>query len=394
MVVSNSSPAISTHLITEGGPAHTLLTRLRLVALGRRSHAFRIAIILSLATWLPLVVLAFSAGLLTGGTKIPLLYDFAPHVRFLFALPILILAEIPVATRIHKAVSHFFTSGLVAPEDEGSFVALIESTIRFRDSPIATVVLLLLLAGLEELLLTKQAAMSVGTWIMPVAGGPFSGAGYWYVCFAVPVYQFLVLRWGFRIVVWGRFLSGLAKMKLRLTPIHPDSAGGILFLGRTIAPFGIVGLAITSAFAASIATRVLYAGENIYAEMPVYALLVAILLIISLGPILFFAPKLFDLKNHGIRQYGTLGTTYTLDFHARWIAHENPEHEPLLGTGDIQSLADLFNSYQIIKTMKFVPVMRSDLIAAVAPTLLPAIPLAATVVPLDQMLHLLMRVFS
>jgi hypothetical protein len=61
-----------------------------------------------------------------------------------------------------------------------------------------------------------------------------------------------------------------------------------------------------------------------------------------------------------------------------------PREEPLLGTGDIQSLADLGASFEIIRKMRILPVELTDFVAFVLPGLIPALPLAATVRPLGQ----------
>jgi hypothetical protein len=388
-----STPPMTLSL-TEGGPADALFRRLKLVYSGRRADAIRIAVILALATWLPLVVLCFSEGLVFDGTQIPLLYDFGPHVRFLFAVPILVLAEISVGRRVAGAVAHFWDSGLVAPKDEGRLVAIIEDTIRFRDSRIATFLLVLITAGFEWRAFNAEAHLDVGTWVRPVIGGFFSGAGYWYTCVALPIFQFLILRWAYRTIVWGRFLAAMARMDLRLMPTHPDGAGGIGFLGRTIVPFGTIGLALSAVLSATIAPRVMFGGENIYVELPAYVVLVALSLIIAIGPILFFAPKLYAVKHHGLQTYGALATSYTRQFDAKWITHETATDEPLLGTGDIQSLADLGNSFQIIEKMRLVPVTKEHLVGLAAPNLIPAVFLAATEVPLDQLFHTLMRIFA
>jgi len=93
-------------------------------------------------------------------------------------------------------------------------------------------------------------------------------------------------------------------------------------------------------------------------------------------------------------EYGTLGSEYTQAFHRRWVAKTEPANEPLLGTGDIQSLADLGNSFGIIRTMRIVPVEFSDFIAFVFPGLIPALPLAATVMPLGEIVKVLFRLIA
>ena len=65
------------------------------------------------------------------------------------------------------------------------------------------------------------------TWAEPVIGTTLSYAGYWYAFIALPIYQFILLRWGYRIIVWVYLLSEIARMYLHLTATHPDRAGGL-----------------------------------------------------------------------------------------------------------------------------------------------------------------------
>jgi len=90
-------------------------------------------------------------------------------------------------------------------------------------------------------------------------------------------------------------------------------------------------------------------------------------------------------------EYGTLGSEYTQAFYRRWIAKIEPSEEPLLGTGDIQSLADLGSSFEIIRTMRILPAESSDFIAFVLPGLIPALPLAAMVMPVGQIVKGLLK---
>ena len=60
--------------------------------------------------------------------------------------------------------------------------------------------------------------------------------------------------------------------------------------------------------------------------------------------------------------------------------------EPILGTGDIQSLADLGNSYSIIQDMRVVPVTRQAMFQLAVATALPIAPLLLTLMPLEELL--------
>ena len=59
---------------------------------------------------------------------------------------------------------------------------------------------------------------------------------------------------------------------------------------------------------------------------------------------------------------------------------------PLLGTGDIQSLADLGNSYAVVKEMQAVPFSRDMLLQLIWATLVPFVPLLFTMIPFNELL--------
>ena len=122
-----------------------------------------------------------------------------------------------------------------------------------------------------------------------------------------------------------------------------------------------------------------------------YLALFVFALIVFAGPMLIFVPKLLALKQRGMMEYGTLGSEYTQAFHRRWVEKSQPTEEPLLGTADIQSLADLGNSFEIIRKMRTLPVAASDFIAMVLPGLIPVLPLVATVMPLGEILKSLLK---
>jgi hypothetical protein len=138
----------------------------------------------------------------------------------------------------------------------------------------------------------------------------------------------------------------------------------------------------------------MFGHENIFAEATAFGFFILLAILIASAPLLFFVSKLHHLKQQGLNQYSALATSYTQAFHARWITHEAPADESLLGTGDIQSLADLANSFEVIKKMNVLPVTKENLISLVAPILLPIIPLTATVVPLDEIFKVLLRVVT
>ncbi len=112
------------------------------------------------------------------------------------------------------------------------------------------------------------------------------------------------------------------------------------------------------------------------------------------GPMLIFVPKLLALKQRGLMEYGTLGSEYTQAFHRRWVEASQAHRRSVSGTVDIQSLADLSNSFEIIRKMRVLPVDPRDFVVMVLPGLIPALPLAATVMPLGEVVKRLLKLIA
>ena len=76
----------------------------------------------------------------------------------------------------------------------------------------------------------------------------------------------------------------------------------------------------------------------------------------------------------------------------KWVESPGPKDEPLLGSSDIQSLADLGNSFRFIKEMGLVPFGRVAVIKLALATAAPGVPLVLLVVPISEILAALKKV--
>ena len=63
-----------------------------------------------------------------------------------------------------------------------------------------------------------------------------------------------------------------------------------------------------------------------------------------------------------------------------------PDSETLLGSSDIQSLADLANSFQVVNNMGVYPFNRFNIAFVVAAAAIPMFPLLLTVISPEQIL--------
>lgn len=237
--------------------------------------------------------------------------------------------------------------------------------------------------------------MHVSAWSATThigAIGSLTWAGWWLLLFCSPLFHFLILRWLWRLFLWFQFLARVRRLDLQLFPTHPDQAAGLGFVGEAQRFFGSLLFAVSIANAGVIANDIIYDKVPLKNFAPAIAAYVIIAIIIVIGPLIVFTGLLLRTKRIGLHQYGTLATTYTGSFHRKWIKHENPEHEPLLAAGDIQSLADLGNSYGYVEKMKPIPVDPRTLIHLVIASLLPLAPLLLAVMPLKEVLKLLLKV--
>jgi hypothetical protein len=90
-----------------------------------------------------------------------------------------------------------------------------------------------------------------------------------------------------------------------------------------------------------------------------------------------------------MREYSLLANDYNRAFHQKWVIGPPPDDEPLLGSSDIQSLADLGNSFGFIRDMKIFPFSQQQILQIVIIASLPGLPLIFLVMPVMELLNLL-----
>ena len=372
-----------------GGPLFQLMRRAHLTDDALTLVRQRI-VVLALLAWLPLLGLAVLEGQALGGRAgVPFVLDVDVHVRFLVALPLLIVAELVVHQRMRFVVQQFLERRLIPESAMTRFDAAIASALRLRNSVLAEVLLLALVYGVGVLVVWRHyGALEAATWYAtPAAGGStLSLAGVWYGYVSVPLFQFLLFRWYFRLAIWARFLWQVARIELALVPTHPDRVGGLGFLANTVYAFLPLAVAHGALLAGLLANRIFYLGATLLAFKLELVVMVIFLLGVVLGPLFVFAPQLAQAKRTGNREYGTLAQRYVREFDAKWLRGGASAEEPLVGSADIQSLADLANSYEVVRTMRLAPVTKEAVLQLAAATLAPVAPLALTMMSLEELL--------
>ena len=378
-----------------GGPLYQIVRRTHLG--GDALELLRRRIVgIPLFLWLPLLILSGLGRRAWGdAVSVPFLTDIEVHVRFLVALPLLILAELVVHQRMRPVVRQFLERGLIPDTSRARFDAAVASALRLRNSVAAEVLLVAFVYLVGILYVWPQyIALNVATWYAAPAGGGrrLFPAGWWFVYVSLPLFQFMLFRWYFRLFIWIRFLWQVARCELHLMPAHPDRAGGLGFLSATVMAFAPLLAAHGALLAGTIANRIFFQGATLPDFKVEIVVVVVFLLLVVLGPLMLFTPHLSAARRVGLREYGTLAQRYVQEFDAKWLRGGAPAGEPLVGSADIQSLADLGNSFEIVRSMSVVPFTRNTVLQLAVITLLLATPLLLTMVSLEELVKRLLQV--
>lgn len=378
-----------------GGPLFQLLRRSHLADDALEMVRQRI-VVMALLAWLPLLLLTALEGQLIGGSAaVPFLMDAEVHIRFLVAIPLMIGAELVVHRRMRLLLRQFLERNLIPESALPRFDAAIHSAFRLRNSTLAEVLLIAIVYSLGIMVIWRNyMALDAPTWFAtPTAAGPsLSLAGYWYAYVGMPIFQFLLLRWYFRLFIWSRFLWQVSRIELNLVPTHPDRTGGLGFLGGTVYAFIPLLMAHGAIVAGNLANRIFYLGASLPDFKGEVALMVVFLLCVVFGPLLAFTLQLAAAKRTGKREYGTLAQRYVRAFDAKWLRGGAPADEPLLGSADIQSLSDLGSSYDVVQTMRTTPVSKEAVLRLAAAVLVPIVPLVLTMMPWEELLKKLLGI--
>jgi hypothetical protein len=165
-------------------------------------------------------------------------------------------------------------------------------------------------------------------------------------------------------------------LDLQLIAGHPDRAGGLGSLEGVHERFAPLVVALSVLECASLAESISTGALSATAAFPTLALLLLLDGALFLGPLLVFTDKLWAGRTMGVGRYNTLAARYVTEFEAKWTGDRVPADAPLLGSPDLQSLADLANAVGVVKGMRWI---------TAGPRLLTTLTVAA-VVPLAPLL--------
>jgi hypothetical protein len=341
-------------------------------------------------TWVPIVILDLLRllGPHAEALIFPLYDDSRMNIRLLFSAPLFILADQVIDRRLNHSIAAMRKRRLTErPESLDAIVLKANRQCTGTRAFMIEIFLLILSVGIAF----------YGTWKHSM--GPLreshSVSAIWYEWIALPLFHFLQLRWLWRFGIWTEFLWRLSKLKLRIVATHPDLAGGLSVLAFAQESFGLLWIGMSAGAAATVDFSVVNEGKSLDAYYVPIGIFVGIQAFTLLAPLMFFIPQLFLAHNKGLLKYGTFSSEYVRLFENKWISEETGGSgvEPLLGTSDIQSLADLGNGFERVRKMRIFPADKFSMIRIVLAGALPFIPLIFLVTRLQDVLRVAVSLF-
>jgi len=341
-----------------GGPLHQLGRRLGLV---RGTNTVALGLALGVGLWLVIIAIAAVQGLTDQLFDMSLV---ATHARLVLVIPLFFLCESWIGPRMTAFIATIARTGVLPPEEKPALDATVARTHRMVNSWWPEAVCLIAAIWLDVTGLRLQTFGESGGY--DSARNALAFLVYLHV--GLTLFRFLLFRGAWRLAVWTWFLWRVSRLDLNLIPGHPDRAGGLGPLESVHERFTPMVAAFSILESASVAESISKGTLAVNAAYSWLAIVLIVDVVLFIGPLLVFTDKLWAARTKGVGLYAGLAARYVREFEAKWTGDSS---ERLLGTADIQSLADLANVVNVVKGMRWITVgprlLTMMMIAAVAP---------------------------
>ncbi|MEN8132825.1 MAG: hypothetical protein ABFS45_22115 [Pseudomonadota bacterium] len=385
-------PRIGEFLLARGGPFYALQRQLGLL----REDAFRAGsralLFVGLAWGVPLFLSLIAGDAVGSATDKPYLLDLAVWARFFIAVGLFMLMERQVEERLRAHLVQFARAPLLAPGSFEAAARAVTRALKRRDGFIAEAVCLIIAILITIATFFRLLDTGSASWAVRIAqdGNALTLAGWWTVAVSNPIFWFLLLRWLWRLLVWSMLLRELASLELRLVATHPDSHGGLAFIGQYPNAYATFVFAVSCVLGAALAHELL-AGDLAPATYG-YVMGAWLLMILALFayPLFAFRKPLTELKERTQLACSAQATRH-LRAAEREILGRNisaaGDAEPVAAQ-EIPDPSKLFTTAGKLSTLL---VSRTALLPVSAAALLPLVAASATQLPLKEILKVVKR---
>jgi len=381
--------------ISEGGPIYRALRKIHL----EQKH-WKLVLVLLCITWLPLAIITAIQGTFYTGAQRPFLEDVAMQVRLLVGLPMLILIRIPVDKKV-SMVLKYLSGTLVSVEDRGKILPItMRRAMKWTNSVMAELIMVAIVVALS-ISPIKGGVMSgegrdASLWMVDVHEGNnvLSLAGKWAVFVSIPLFQFTLLRWFWRYIVWVIVLFLISRLRLKLQPTHPDLAGGLGIIVLAQRYFILFFMAVSTVISGELIGQLISHPDSFVSIRNEAIGYILLFLLLILFPVVFFTGKLLKTKHEGLLNLSNLGVSLSNKFEQEWINDVSIEKklvEAMASTSTVQDYSTIFRSLDELRPF---PVTVKDVFTLTFLLLLPYIPILLVHFSIGELLQKLIRTLA
>jgi len=362
-----------------GGPLHRLGTKLGLVHNDIETAPLGIA--LGLLAWGIMIILSLIDGTISQTFSLSVI---GIHVRLLLVIPMFFVCETIVSPRMSAFISTTVKSGMVIPSSLPALNKEIFRVNKWINAWLPEFIFLLLSVMLA---LADSHLQLYGTTASVAASKvtELSMANQWYWVVCLTLFRFLMLRWLWHLGLWCFILWRISRLELNLLPTHPDGCAGLGYLEIVQCHFFPLVFALSALQAVMLTEEITAQRMDFGAIYPPIILVLIVDAVLFLGPLFIFSLKLWACKVKALSEYMEFSARYVKDFDNKWLHNKPSTQEQLLGTPDLQSLADLNNSISVVRNMRWVPMSMPLLVTLLTAALVPMLPLFLLKYPVTEL---------
>ena len=347
-----------------------------------------------LITGLPLMLITIIDGSFSG-TQVskPFLSDGIALSRLFLVIPFLILAEwLLVGTFVDFLKN---TERIIAESSRENMNKIYGRMDRLNRSSIPELIMFIIVYILSWYYAGDIISESSSWYWQPEDLGSdnfaLTTAGYWFLFVSIPLYQFLVVRWVWRWLVWAAYLVQLTRLRWKLHAMHGDKFAGLEYLNFMPFSFSVCAIAVGINF-----SSLIYADmQATAASLGSYKIPILLMVLITTGlcylPLVILVPKLYKLREEAIYHFGLLIHYHHDSFENHWYNKSEAEAGKILGSTEPSSMCDINGSYEAIQNMRLLPLSYKLYTYSVLLMLLPFLPLITLSYSFDELTNILMQ---
>jgi hypothetical protein len=324
-----------------------------------------------------MALLALGQRIATGNFP-PVVLRFESHVRFLLAVPLLLMAGLVIRERIEMCFRELVEAGYVGAKERARCEELVATARRRRGSSVVVLTLALV------------AIASLG--VQGRIHDDLSWAARWEHFVGLPIFRFVLLRELWHWLVWALFLADVSQLDLALVASHPDLGGGLGFLILPSEAFSVISFAVAALISAQRASDLALLGVRLsVGEANQLVAFAALMTLLALAPLLPFSGLLINLRKRARLQWGGFIRNACASYEQQWVAPRRDRMDPQPGQEVVQSLADMSRVFESVDRTRPFPFSSQLVLLNALAAFIPLLPVYLTQVSVDVLAPRLLK---